>query len=80
MRDIQLKDAKATLSAVVDATARGEAFAITRHGRRDAVVMSWAMWERLSNVPSFGRLLAASPLAEGDLAERDRASLRSADV
>ena len=72
MREIQLKDAKATLSAVLDDALRGEEFAITRHGRKEAALISWATWERLSQVPSFGRLLAASPLEEGDIPERDR--------
>ena len=49
MREIQLKDAKATLSAVLDDALRGEEFAITRHGRKEAVVVSWATWQRLSN-------------------------------
>ena len=71
MQTLQLKDAKATLSALVDGALRGESFAITRHGRKQAVVISWEAWERLSNVPSFGRLLAQSPLEEGDIAERD---------
>jgi antitoxin (DNA-binding transcriptional repressor) of toxin-antitoxin stability system len=31
MREIQLKDAKATLSAVLDEALGGEEFAITRH-------------------------------------------------
>ena len=79
MRDIQLKDAKATLSAVVDSAVEGEEFAITRHGRREAVVISWAQWERLSaKIPSFGQLLAAAPLEAGDLADRDTSSLRDA--
>jgi antitoxin Phd len=80
MREIQLKDAKATLSAVVDEALQGEEFAITRHGRKEAVVISWATWQRLAKVPSFGRLLASSPLEEGDLAERDQAPLRDADL
>jgi antitoxin Phd len=73
MREIQLKDAKATLSAVVDGAVRGEEFAITRRGKKQAVVISWAAWERLSKIPSLGRLLAASPLEDGDLQERDPA-------
>ena len=76
MREIQLKDAKATLSAVLDEALRGEEFAITRHGRKEAALISWATWERLSQVPSFGRLLAFSPLEDEDIAERDRAPLR----
>lgn len=80
MREIQLEDAKATLSAVIDGALRGEEFAITRHGRKEAVVISWKTWERLSNIPSFGRLLASSPLQEGDIAERDRAPPRDLDL
>jgi prevent-host-death family protein len=76
MREIQLKDAKARLSAVVDEAVKGEAFAITRHGRKEAVVLSWAEWERLSSVPSLGRLLTLAPLEEGDLAPRDQLPMR----
>ena len=36
MREIQLKDAKATLSAVLDDVLRGEEFVITRHVRKEA--------------------------------------------
>ena len=79
MREIQLKDAKATLSNLVDETLKGEEFAITRHGRKEAVVISWDAWRRLSNVPSFGRLLASSPLEEGDIPGRDRSPPRDTD-
>ena len=40
MKEIQLKDAKATLSAVVDQAIAGEPAVITRHGRKAAVVLS----------------------------------------
>ncbi|HEX4764729.1 MAG TPA: type II toxin-antitoxin system Phd/YefM family antitoxin [Lichenihabitans sp.] len=80
MREIQLKDAKATLSAVVDSALEGEAFAITRHGRKEAVVISWSAWERLSSVPSFGRLLASSPLESDDVPERNRTSARASGL
>ncbi|HKN30946.1 MAG TPA: type II toxin-antitoxin system Phd/YefM family antitoxin [Roseiarcus sp.] len=80
MREIQLKDAKARLSAVVDDALRGEEFVITRHGHKQAVVVSWETWRRLSNVPSFGRLLAVAPLDDGDLVERDETPLRDADL
>jgi antitoxin Phd len=65
MRKIQLKDAKAKLSTVVDKAVRGKPSIITRHGRREVVVLSYADWERLSRVPSFGRLLMAAPLENG---------------
>jgi prevent-host-death family protein len=80
MQEIQLRDAKAHLSAVVDAAVRGEPAVITRHGRKQAVILSFAEWERLSRVPSFGRLLMAAPLEEGDLPTRDAAPIRSADL
>jgi prevent-host-death family protein len=60
MREIQLRDAKARLSAVVDDVVRGEPAVITRHGKREAVILSFQEWERLSQVPSFGRLLMAT--------------------
>jgi antitoxin Phd len=80
VKRIQLRDAKATLSAVVDDAARGERYIITRHGRPEAVVISYGEWERLSHVPSFGRLLMAAPLKKGDLPKRDRRPLRHAGL
>ncbi len=79
MREIQLRDAKATLSAVVDDAVRGEPAIITRHGRKEVVILSFKEWERLSQTPSFGRLLMAAPIAPEDLPERDRSALRAAD-
>ncbi|WP_237152454.1 type II toxin-antitoxin system Phd/YefM family antitoxin [Oryzibacter oryziterrae] len=76
MREVQLRDAKASLSAMVDQAVAGEPAIITRHGRREAVLLSWEDWQRLSAVPSFGRLLASSGLEPGDLPERDAASFR----
>jgi len=70
MKEIQLRDAKATLSSVVDEALHGEASIITRHGRREAVIMSYEEYRRLSDVPSFGWLLTHSPLEEGDIPDR----------
>jgi antitoxin Phd len=75
MREIQLRDAKASLSAVVDEAVAGGTLVITRHGRREAVILSWSEWERLSRVPSFGRLLMAAPIEPQDIAERDQTPL-----
>ncbi len=77
MNEIQLRDAKATLSAVIDSARQGHPSIITRHGRREAVVVSFEEWERLSHIPSFGRLLMEAPLGPGDLAERDAGGLRA---
>ena len=65
---------------MIDAARNGEPSIITRHGRREAVVLSFEEWERLSRVPSFGLLLMASPLEPGDLPERDEGPLRKADL
>jgi prevent-host-death family protein len=54
MRKIQLKDAQATLAALVDEAARSNPSLITRHGKPQAVVLGFVDWERLSRVPSFG--------------------------
>lgn len=72
MKELQLREAKTTLSAVVDAAEQGEPTTITKHGRPAAVVISYEEWTRLkSKVPSFADLLLAVPaLDPGDLPER----------
>ena len=80
MRKIQLKDAKAKLSTVVDQATQGKPSVITRHGKPEAVVLGFADWERLSGVPSFGRLLMSAPLEPSDLPKRNRAPLRDAGL
>lgn len=70
MQEIQLRDAKATLSAVIDQARRGKPSIITRHGRPEAVVLGFEEWQRLSQVPSFGSLLMAAPLEPDDLPAR----------
>ena len=76
LKEIQLRDAKATLSAVVDDAVHGEPCVITRHGRREAVLVGYEEWQKHSRIPSFGRLLMAAPLEEGDLPKRSRKPLR----
>jgi prevent-host-death family protein len=76
MREIQLRDAKARLSAVVDDAEQGKPSIIARHGRAAAVVVGIEEWRRLANVPSFGRLLMAVPLEPEDLPEREPSPLR----
>jgi antitoxin Phd len=61
MQELQLREAKATLSAVIDQA---------RQGHPEAVVLSFEEWQRLSRVPSFGRLLMAAPLGPDDLLPR----------
>ena len=76
MRKIQLREAKATLSALVEEAAHGETSFITRHGKPRAVIVGVYEWNRLRDVPSFGRLLVAAPLEEGDLPPRDMSPSR----
>jgi antitoxin Phd len=80
MRTLQLREAKATLSAVVDAAERGEPTMITRHGRPAAVVVAVsdarAFFEKRK--PSFASLLLAIP---GELEiERDQTPVREAEL
>ncbi len=79
MQEIQLREAKATLSAVIDQARRGKPSIITRHGRPEAVVLSFEEWQRLSQVPSFGRLLMGAPLEPDDLPARQD-GLRDAEL
>ena len=68
MQHVQLKDAKAKLSSLVDASLTGEGSIITRHGKAEAVLISFTEWQRVSNIPSFATLLMSAPLLEEDLA------------
>jgi antitoxin Phd len=80
MRKIQLSDAKARLSAIVDQAARGRASIIVRRGKPIAVIVGVAEWERQSRLPSFGRLLMSAPLKMKDLPGRDRTPMRDAKL
>jgi antitoxin Phd len=80
VKEIQLKDAKATLSAVVDQAVKGRPAVITRHGKREAVILSFAEYEKLIDVPSLGRLLAAFPGDETDLPSRSSGQGRAIDI
>ena len=63
MKSVQLHEAKATLSALVDAAERGEATTITRHGKPVAVLVSVEDAARLRNEkkPSFAEMLMSVP-------------------
>lgn len=80
MREIQLKDAKAKLSAVVDEAVAGEPSIITRHGKPAAVVIGIEEWNRrVKPKRSFGWYLTNAPIEDGDLPERDRTPVREPD-
>lgn len=80
MKQLSLRDAKATLSSVVDQAAGGEVVLITRYGKETAVVLGYEEYRRLSDVPSFGRLLASFPGEPEDIPDRDRAPARDFDL
>ncbi len=80
MRTVQIREAKANLSALVDRAAKGETAVITRRGQPRAVLVGLDEWNRLRQVPSFGRLLAASGLEDGDLPSRDTSPSRDAGL
>lgn len=72
MKEMRLREAKTTLSAVIDAAERGKPTTITKYGRPAVVVVSYKEWTKLkSKVPSFADLLLAVPeLAADDLPKR----------
>jgi prevent-host-death family protein len=80
MREIQLRDAKAALSAVVDDAEAGHGAIVTRHGKPAAVILGFAEYQRLYQVPSFARLLMAAPLEADDLPPRDQTPARDANL
>lgn len=79
MKTLQIRDAKASFSAVVEAAERGEPTVITKHGRPAAMVVPVEEGHRLyrRNKPSFIEHLLSFP---GPLeTERDRRSLREVE-
>lgn len=76
MRSVQLRDAKAQLSALIDAADKGEATIVTKHGRPAAMVVPIADARKLypENKPSFAELLLSIPHEVPF--ERDRAPVR----
>jgi antitoxin Phd len=81
MKEIQLKDAKAQLSSVVDDAVNGNGAIITRHGKRDAVLISFEEFQRLTRqLPTFGWLLSQAPLEDADLPTRKGARTSDEDA
>jgi prevent-host-death family protein len=80
MRTLPLRQAKASLSAVVGAAENGEATTITKHGRPAAVVVPVEDARRLYSAKrrSFAELLMSIP--EDLKTERDPSPLRVLDL
>jgi antitoxin Phd len=76
VREIQLEDAKASLSSLIGDAARGVPSIITRQGKPEAVVVGFEEWERLTRGPSFGQLLMWAPIGAQNLPRRNRKPIR----
>jgi prevent-host-death family protein len=63
MKTLQLREAKAQFSALVDAAEKGEATIVTKHGRPAAMVVPIEAARKLypENKPGFAELLMAIP-------------------
>jgi prevent-host-death family protein len=80
MESIQIRDAKAKFSALIEAAERGRPTTITRHGRPAAVIVPVEDARRLypEDRPSFVDLLLSFP---SDVEfERDLTPLREVDL
>ncbi len=80
MKSVQIRDAKAKLSALIEAAEHGRPTTITRHGRPAAVLVPIADAKRIypDKRPNFADLLLAIP---GDFEfERDRTPMRETDL
>ena len=81
MESVQIRDAKARFSALVDAAEQGHPITITKHGRPAAVLVSVADARRLypHDRPSFADLLLAFP-GGIEAFERDPTPLRAVEL
>lgn len=81
MRTVQVRSAKATFSALVEAAERGEPTTITRHGKAAAMVVPMDVARRLypNDKPNFADFLMSFPGLSEDF-ERDRTPTRSVDL
>ena len=80
MKSVQIRDAKARFSALVEAAENGSPTTITRHGRPAAVLVPVQDARRLypEDKPSFVDVLLAFP--GGTEFDRDTAPLREVDL
>lgn len=80
MKSVQLRDAKAQFSALVEAAERGEATLVTKHGRPAAAVVPVVDAQKLyrEQRPSFATVLTSIP-AEIEI-ERPSDRVRDIDL
>lgn len=68
MREIQLEDAEATLSDLIDDALAGNGSVIVHRGKHTAVLISYEEYQKLTS--SIGWQLANAPLEDSDLPVR----------
>ncbi len=80
VRQVQLREAKASLSAVVEAAEKGEPTLITKHGKPAAMVVPVEEAEKLYSAkkPNLGAYLLTFPGGIG--LERDTSPMRDVDL
>ena len=80
MQKVQVREAKAGLSALIEAAERGEPTTITRHGKPAAVLVPVADAARLYGEPArtFAQHLLSFP--GGITVERDHTPMREIDL
>ncbi|WP_284180349.1 type II toxin-antitoxin system prevent-host-death family antitoxin [Rhabdaerophilum sp. SD176] len=80
MKTLNLRDAKATFSAVVEAATQGEPTVVTKHGRPAAMIVPIEEGRRIfpDTKPSFADLLLSMP-HELQI-ERDQTPMREVDL
>ena len=80
MQTLQLREAKASLSAVIASAQRGQPTIITRHGQPTAMVVPFEVGRRLypQDLPTLARHLLAIP--EYIAVERDTTPMRDIDL
>lgn len=80
MRHVQVREAKAGLSALIEAAERGEATLITKHGKPAAMVVPVEEGRKLfpTKTMNFGEFLLTYP--GGIELERNQSPLRDIDL
>lgn len=79
MKTLGLRDAKATLSAVIAAAQRGEPTIVTKHGRPAAMIVPFDEGRRIyPDRPTFAELLLSMP--NEIKVERDASPARDLDL
>ncbi|MDB5501522.1 MAG: prevent-host-death family protein [Tardiphaga sp.] len=80
MKTLQLRDAKAGFSAIVEAAENGQPTIVTKHGRPAAMVVPFEEGQRLypDDRPSFAEVLMGMPYALE--IERDPSPVREIEL